>query len=425
MNTIKRLVSRSGSLFAALAFTVAVVAPTVISSTAFASGQFSPRKLTMSSQTLGTISTDANGTAVAAGQGGNGVKVNNTFNFTLGTSGATIGSLALQYCTTPLFGTTCTAPTGLNTATIATVASQSGFAATAPALDTSTVANTGGIFTTTPCSGSSPYRSNCILMKRGTPTLDTGTPAITLSFGQGGSTDWITNPTVVGTFYVRITTFSDIAYTTVVDQAAVAGSVNTAIDITAKVQEKLNFSVAAATVAPGATCTALTGTGAITLGSAGVLDNTTAYDNHSYFRISTNAANGTSILYSGDTLKSAGGTNSITAAGGTKTLSAPGTSQFGLGLDSSDTLAGNGYLFNNLTAAAQYNSAQGNINPTIAAMIALDTASMSTPVQIASAASGTTVSCDTGSVRYVANISTTTKPGIYQTTINYIAVPTF
>ena len=211
-----------------------------------------------------------------------------------------------------------------------------------------------------------------------------------------------------------------------IDSAAVAGSVNENIDITAKVQEKLNFSVAAATVAPTASCTALSGTGALTLGSGGVLDTATAYDNRSYFRVSTNAANGTSILYTGDTLKTAGGTNSITAvsaAGGV--VSAPGTSQFGLGLDSADTAGGNGYSFTNLTATAPYGAANGTINTTFTAAFAFNAASMTTPVQIASAAGGTTISCDTGSVRYLANISPVTKPGIYQTTIGYIAVPTF
>jgi hypothetical protein len=427
MHAIKSLTSRGTSLLAVLAFTAATIAPLAFSGSAYAGGQFSPRKLTISSSASGNISTDANGVAVAPGSGGNGAKANHKFDFTMGTSGATVRSIALQYCDTPLFGTTCTPPTGLDASTITSIAAQSGFTGTAATLDTATVANTGGIFTTSPCSGSVTYRQNCILVTRSGATNFSGTPALNLAFGQtgGGNTDWIKNPTAVGTFYVRITAFSDATYTTVVDEAAVAASITTGIDITAKVQEKLNFSVAAAkNQNPGTSCAPLTGPGAISLGSGGVLDTSTAYDEHSYWRLSTNAANGTSVLYSGDTLKTASGTNSISAVSSAGAISAPGTSQFGLGLDSADT-AQFGHSLTNMTATSPYGAANGAINGTFIASFAFNVASMTTPVEIASAAQGTTVSCDTGSVRYLANVSPVTKPGVYKTTINYIATPTF
>jgi hypothetical protein len=155
-----------------------------------------------------------------------------------------------------------------------------------------------------------------------------------------------------------------------------------------------------------------------------VLDALTAYDARSYFRLSTNANGGTNVLYSGDTLKNVAGTNSI-ASIGAEALSAPGAAQFGLAFDSTDTQSGDGYSLTNLTRSTSYDEGNGNIMPTIAAKFAFDTASVTTPVQIASASSGTTVACDTGAIRYIGNIATTTKAGIYKTSIAYIAVPTF
>jgi hypothetical protein len=420
MSTIRQKLSQTGILLVAVAFFGALLATISPPNTARA-GQFSSRTLTMSSQASGNISTDANGNAVAAGAGGNGAKARHTFTFTLGTSGATIGSVLLQYCTTPLLGTSCTAPTGMDASTVASIQAISGFAATAPTLDTTTNAGSGGYFGTVPCSGGGVNRSNCILLARGTPTAESGTPAFTLGFGTGGGTDWIKNPTSAGTFYVRIIAFSDIAYTTVVDEAAVAGSVNTNIDITAKVQEKLNFSVAAGHTAPGGSCTALSGSGAVQLGDInGVLDIATAYDAYSYFRLSTNASGGSQVLFSGDTLKTASGTNSITGLAA-ETNSTPGTSQFGLALD---TTHGN-HSFTSLGADTDYDNADGNINPVVAAQFNFNTASVTTPERIAFVGAGTVVSCDTGAVRYIGNIDSTTKAGIYRTTIAYIATATF
>ncbi len=426
MKSFKRFATRGSSLVTALAFTVATVAPVVISGDAYAAGQFSPRKIKTSSSAPGSVSTDANGATVAKGSGGNGAFANHEFTFRPGTSGS-VARVLIQYCTTPLLDTPCTAPNDMNASTVASVAAQSGFGVNTVSLDTTTVANSGGIFTTSPCSGASPFRTNCILLQRTADTLGTSTDLVA-AFGQGTGTDWIKNPTA-GNYYVRIYTFSDTAYATQIDGGGAAFAINTQIDITAKVQEKLNFSVAAATVTPGTSCSPLTGTGSLKLGDAdGVLDIATAYDAHSYFRVNTNAANGTKILYSGDTLKNVSGTSSITALTTTAAFSKPGTSQFGLGLNSANTQAGAGHSFTNLVATAPYNDADGAINPAgttlgTDAQFAFDTTSVSAPKEIAGSTG--TITCDTGSVRYLGNIATTTKAGVYKTTITYIAVPTY
>jgi hypothetical protein len=429
MTTIKRLAGRSGLVFAALAFGVAVLVPALVpSGTVYAAGQFSPRKVTLSSNAIGSVSTDGNGATYAPGAGGNGAKAIHTFNFTQATSGATIGSVALQYCTTPFFGSTCTEPSAafpMDASTVTTIASSANFnAAAAPALDTTTTANSGFFSGGNACVGTGALRRNCILVSRATAQVEAGTPAFSLAFGTGGATNYIKNPGVTGTYYVRITTFSDTTYTTVVDQGAVAFATTDTIDITAKVQEKLNFSVSNATNAPTGSCVALPAGGALSLGDVnGVLDTLTAYDTHSYFRVSTNSANGTAVFYSGDTLKTVGGTSTIAAVPTTATLSAPGTEQFGLGFDNGDATA-NGWSVTHLTTrTAAYNAANGNINPTVAAQFAFNAASVTTPIQLASASAH--VACDTLSVRYIGNIATTTKAGVYKTSIAYIAVPTY
>ncbi|HEU4914660.1 MAG TPA: hypothetical protein VFT16_04650 [Candidatus Saccharimonadales bacterium] len=389
MNHIKGFVRRGSLLTMALAlFGLWAVADVFLLGHADAA-QITSRKMTLSSSANGNITTGA------ALSGTNGAKTKHTFDFT--TSGASVGSIEFQYCTTPLPGTTCTAPTGLDASTVTTIG---GTSATGWSLGTA---------------GNAPTASR-IRITHTAAAINT----VNFAFGtgSGGATDYIKNPTTDNTsFFVRITTFSDTAWTTSVDQGTVANATADQIDITAKVQETLNFSVGSTFTAPTASCVALTNAN-LPLGSPsdGVLDFTQAYDAHSYFRLSTNANGGTVIYYSGDTLKN--GSNTISAIGTTATASAPGTSQFGLGIDSGDT----NHSFTNLASTSPYNQANGVLSAGTT-KFAFSTASVTAPAQIASAAG--TVTCDTGSVRYLGNISTTTPPGIYTTTISYLAVPTY
>jgi hypothetical protein len=148
-----------------------------------------------------------------------------------------------------------------------------------------------------------------------------------------------------------------------------------------------------------------------------VLSFSQAFDAYSYFRVSTNAINGTSLYYSGDTL-SVGG-ESIDAIGTTAAVSDVGTEQFGLAID--DTEAS--HSFAELAATAPYNNGDGVITDAGDAEFAFDTASTTTPVEIASATQP--IVCDTGAVRYLGNISTVTTPGIYTTTLTYLVTPRY
>ena len=111
------------------------------------------------------------------------------------------------------------------------------------------------------------------------------------------------------------------------------------------------------------------------------------------------------------------------------TQSQPGTEQFGLAIDQSDTDPngtpgdGDGYDFTDMTKTAPYHEGHGTITNLGTAKFAFQTSSTTTPVEIASSASG--IACATGSVRYVANVSTSTPAGIYRTTITFIAVGTY
>jgi len=423
---------RLSALLAAIVLLFGIVIPVFVPEGA-AAAQLQSRSLSISSSANGGITTNVSGVAAAAGSGGNGQKTSETFTFNLATTG-NVGSMLIQYCDDPIPQDPClTGGTlassnipGFDSSNVASIVSQtingtpSNFT-----LDTTTVL-TGSPYN---CVGSSPGRSNCIAIKRASAAAQTSGDTVVVKFG-GLNADYITNPTVDNrAFFARITVYSDTAYTTQSDYGTVVGSTAQQIDITAKVKEVLNFSVGDVTalVAPGATCTALGAgsNGALALGDAnGVLSFTQAYDTHSYFRLSTNTNGGVIVYYSGDTLKN--GTNQINPIGTTATTSVTNSSQFGLGIDQSDTQGGNGFSFTSLSASAvptDYTNGAGTITTPGTAKFAFDTTSTTTPVKIAS--SSGPVACDTGSVRYLGNISTATPAGIYTTTITFIATGTY
>jgi hypothetical protein len=404
--SLARLTSLAAALSLALSIGIGALPASLVSAT---TTQLTTRSLTVSSSANGGISSDISGLGVSAGAGGNGTKTAETITFTLGQA-SNVGSIDFLYCTTPLPGTTCTAPTGLDASHVASIQSQSGW---------STNNLTFGSATTSE-----------VKLSRGAGAAETTAGAKTIVLG-GQTADYITNPTTDNTtFFIRITVYSDTAYTTTVDQGTVASSTALQVDITAKVQETLALSVGTFTggsgvpTAPSTNCTPLAGTTGMTLGDVnGVLSATTAYTAHSYFRVSTNATHGLVVEYSGNTLTS--GSNTIAAIGTTAASSATGTPQFGIGIDTTDTQSGSGYSFTYLATAATY----ANINtaggvPTNATnKWAFSAASAATPVTIASSTG--IVVCDTGSVSYLANIAYATSAGIYITNITYIAVPTY
>lgn len=421
---LKNLSRRATYLVVAFSATSIMIGTDIGLGASASAAQLQSRSLSVSSSALGNVTTDVNGNTVAAGAGGNGQKTGETFTFNIATT-SNLQTLLIEYCTNPIANTTCTSPTGFTAANVTSVVSQTGWSGGTWAIDSSTVL-TGSPYN---CSGSSPGRTNCIAISRSDPsTTETSGNTVTLGFG-GGASNYITNPTTTGTWFARITTYSDTGYATQVDYGSVASSTTTQINITAKVQETLNFSVGSTITAPGGGCTAFSDSGALTLGdSNGALNAANTFYNHSYFRIATNDLHGAVIQYSGNTLTSGG--NSIASIGGSATAPSAGTPQFGLAVDTHDTESGSGYSFTSLSATSPYTggndgsaTSQSGSSGSLGGTYAYNTGSTTSPVQIAS--STTPITCDTGSVMYIANISNTTPSGLYGTTITYIAVPTY
>src|SRR5947209_464982 len=91
---------RLGYLLASAVTMLAAAAPAVFSGSAAAAGSFTARSITMSSSAPGGITA---GTAV---------------NYKVGITPATttVKGIVVDFCTSPIIGATCTAPTGLNVA---------------------------------------------------------------------------------------------------------------------------------------------------------------------------------------------------------------------------------------------------------------------------------------------------------------------
>lgn len=447
LKRLKTVPTRIASLATAAVLFFAITVPVFLSGHASAaSAQLQSRSLTISSSANGTITQDIAGNTAAPGSGGNGQKTSEIFTFNVAST-QNVGSIIFKFCDDPIpldsvsgpSDGTCNSPAGFDASHVASIITQTingtNNTTTPFSLDTTTVL-TGAPYG---CAGTSPGRTNCIALSRTAAAVTAGD---TYSFKFGGlASDYITNPSTDNyAFFGRIQTYTDNAYSTKGDYGSVAASTAQQIDVTAKVKEVLNFSVAAGSsnvTAPGATCSPLTTSatsGALTLGDTnGVLSFNTPYDAHSYFRLSTNTNGGVTVSYSGNTLRN--GSNSIAAinsasnpgsAMGTLAASGPGTPQFGIAMDSSDATP-NGYSLNTgfapTTNYASGNGTLGTVGSPGTAEFAYDTGSVTSPVVFASSTGP--VGCSTGSVRYIGNISTSTPAGIYTTTITWIATGTY
>lgn len=134
----------------------------------------------------------------------------------------------------------------------------------------------------------------------------------------------VTNPSTTNqTFYMRLTTYSDDAYTTAVDTGVVAASTATAIQLSGTMDESLVF----------CTGTSITGTNCGTASGSsvnfGTFSSTSTSTGTSVMAASTNGQTGYAITVNGATLTS--GANTITAVS-SPTASSTGSSQFGLNI---------------------------------------------------------------------------------------------
>jgi hypothetical protein len=288
------------------------------------------------------------------------------FDFTTATT-SDIGSIKYEYCTTA--SGACVTPTGIN-ASSASISAQTGITGLIVGFSS----------------------ANTILASKVAANVNSGV-AVSNTFAS------VTNPSTTNTtFFIRISTYSGSdGATGPVDSGVVAASTANQITVSGSVDETLSFCVYT-----GVNCAASGSTVALgTLSSSSTASGTSKMD------ASTNSTSGYAITYTGATLTS--GANTITALGGA--ASATGSSQYGINLKDNATpnvgaeVSGSG----GGTAQAGYSTA--------------DSFKFLTGDTVASA-TGPTAS-NTYTASYIANISTTTNPGTYTSTVTYICTATY
>jgi len=300
-----------------------------------------------------------------------GVSTEHIFKINFATTTDPIGSIQFEYCLSPLLGVTCTAPTGMD-ASDAVLSDQ-----------------TGDIGFTIQS-----RTNNKIILSR---------PAVTPGLGEASYTfDDVKNPTDVGTFFVRITTYiSEDASDPYIDFGGVANSITTGVDVNGEVPPYLRFCV-------GISITGDCGTADGNLVDLGTLRSSRVATGSSQMLAATNAPGGLVIVAYGTTMTS--GNNEI-AALDNPTPSAPGNSQFGLNLRA-----------NNDPTIGEDPSGGG---------IAQPTARYNIPNRFAFTP-GDTVAASTGvtdnrkfTASYIVNVTPAQQPGIYTATLTYICSATF
>lgn len=423
---IKNVLDRVTPLGAAATLLLSVAVPALAFHQASAAA-LTERSLMVTSTVASDDLTAPDGTTytgLAAGDPRNGAQVGHTYSFKVGTAG-TVQGFTIEYCNSA-FGFV-----GTN----ACAGAPSGFSAADWDNKTVTIKSVAFNVDAT---------ANTLTLSHSTGVSVTSGEVITIAFPVG--TGYFVNPNIAyrggsqnGTYFAHIATYateaaaqagiaSDSGY---VDDGTVTNNVTNGIGIYTRVQETLNFSVEGdaasqnnsgagtpSTTPSGTSCPALTGTdNNLHLGDVNsALVPGQANKVSSYFRLSTNASNGTAVHYSGDTLKNNNHTFTSSAIGGE--AYANDAERFGIGINATSPNTSLTHLTNITTG---YGDAGTD-------SYAYNVGSVATPVAIASTAAApnqTIVTCDTAQVDYMASIAPDTPAGIYQTKINYIASPKY
>ena len=269
-----------------------------------------------------------------------GATTNYTFGFTPAST-TQIQSIKILSCTTPLG--TCTVPSGINLS--GGTITQSGFqGATSFTKDTSTA-------------GCTTADVLCVTRTNATSQTLTAHSIIDTGAINQNATNCSAAPNC--TFFERITTFSDTAYTTQVDYGTTASSTTQLFTVNAVIQEQLSFCIGSTAVDDAttavATCSTISGTSL----NLGVLNSTNINispvtvlnkgdANNGMAELNTNASNGATVAYDAiqqtgsnhqGTLRVAGATCSagtantdqcINAIGTTKATLTSGSENFGM-----------------------------------------------------------------------------------------------
>jgi hypothetical protein len=311
--------------------------------------------------------------SVQIGSGVPGATTTYQLDFTIATAG-TLGSIQAEFCSNdPLIGTACTPPNGFDISG-ATLSSQSGVAGFV--IDPATTSNT-------------------LLLSRS----PNGTAPVPVSFVL----DDVVNPSDVGSFYVRLTTYaSNDASGPIVDKGGIALAVAANINVSSYVPPYLLF--CSGLVIVSYDCNTASGNYV----NFGELSSTTTKADKSEMVVATNAAFGYGIFLGGSTMNS--GTSTIPALTASD-VSRPGTSQFGI------NLAAN-------TSPPVGNSASGPGNGDVDPEYAIVDRFRFNPGE--QLASGPGVSdYRKFTVSYIANIAKSQPAGIYVSTLTYICMANF
>lgn len=368
--------------------------------------------------------------SLPAGDPRNGAKVGHKYTFTVNSS-TDVKAITFQYCDSP-FGyiSGCTLPDGFS------AIAWNGGSATVEHNDGVDTASETWTAASSVAGFLSISKSDSALEFEPGDVITVTFTATTNDYFVNPSSDYLNQTNSVSSpqkasYFAHIRTHDTVSFDdddnetlseTTVDDGTVASSVANSIGIYTRVQETLNFSVeghtdddpSGPTPQNDAACAPLTRQGNIKLGDNNhALSTQQAYYGKSYFRLSTNSANGTAVMYTGSTLTA--GSSSIAPIGTVREASIPGEEQFGMAFDLTDNLTANVGIGSQLTPVTDYNNKSNGY--------AFDGSDPTSPKLLASSLGA--VACDTGAIEYVANIAPDTPAGIYTTKIVYLATPTY
>lgn len=351
--------------------------------------EIQPRSLTLIGNTHdgADVGTENDGATLPSGF------VDHLFSFTVPSS-TNVGSVKFEYCT--IASGTCTAPTGLDV--------------TGATLGT----NTGDI--TGLAMGTKTANSAIVTRVAAAVTTNTGTVVRLNS---------VVNPSVLGSFFVRITTYSSTDATTgATDAGTVTASTAQAIELSGTMPESLIFCTGGTVTANCSSSTA----GTVSFNQ--LFSPTSSSYATSQMAASTNAGDGYAITVNGATLYS--GTNFIPAMAAAAAPSV-GVSQFGMNLkENLVTLDGDN---GDIDFGAEITAASDGVGLKGQAVTGYNTSDVFKYVSgdtVANSgydgASNNTLGPTNSQVytaSYMVNVAGNQYAGTYTTTLTYICTPTF
>ncbi len=297
------------------------------------------------------------------------VTTQHTVSFTFPGS-ASVGSIKFEYCDSPLEVLSCVAPPGVDAAA-AVLTAQSG--------------ETGF----------------SVLSQTSNEVVLTRVPAATGSQLNSYTLNGVKNPSNIGSFYLRISSYASINATgPSIDFGGTVGAITQGISINTEVPPILEFCAA---VSITSTCASASGN----FVNLGTFSSNSTATGTTQFLVGTNANFGYVVTLNGNTLTSG---NDVIAALSTSGSSQKGQSQFGMNLRAnsnppvgSDPAGGSGSPTANYGTPNIFRFNNGEI-----------------------VASNSTVSdIQIYTASYIVNIGGGQAPGVYNTTLTYVATATF